>query len=389
MALFPNIRDVEMKEIVTEMLHYGTCDSLVNHFSSSSDGSAMGSATASIRRRRKKPHSGGQYTITARRPLDFMNPIGQGQELSGNEQIPGVDTQVITMRPVKYPIKMEDVEQAKLMTAIDFRSEYADLLKECVTKELELTTWSLPIIGHPSSIFYRDAAYWNHGAVGVKPVYDRIVLSGVAPARADYDNAGGNFRQISGVNGILAQIPDPVANMFSTTELVAMRRKARNQQTENLIENPITYVAKGLQTRDYNVMLHPDCVSQLETDPIWQANATMARNLQNQPNNLAGDLYRGSFKGMHVYENEWLDYCTITENGHKFAFNYVMGRSMVDQNYYQAPKIIAAPDNGEWLDKWAYAMVQYRGNASTRFASKTGSGRLVEYGAIINISCIS
>lgn len=377
------------KKILAKAYKAGIEPTFVKAFSSSGikgeGGMDLGTGGAVIHRRSVSPGDGLIYAIPIVRDINYRNRVFDNDEVRGKESVMKFESDIGKIRCIDTPLKLSFTESLRLATPTRIEQEMVPILTRAIRRSLEYDVW--------------QAATWSGiyptpTAVGTKPVYDRIVLSmdmAAYVSRADYNNAGGNYRQIAGANGITRQIADPAVNIFNTAVLDRMKLYAilggERKGKEELMIPPETYLSKGIRADEWIVFIHPACEPQLKSDPKWLAQAQRNQDIKDAPEVLTGSRFLGKWGGLRVYVNDWLAEFEIEDNGHRYAWNMLCAASAIDLGIWKDPELhIEYADHKKQL---SMSFREFRGQKAITIPSKTTAGARVEFGIIHNMSCIA
>lgn len=369
------------KEIVTDIVSVSVQDLFYKPFMSKSD-------LGMVKTKYKSAGSGLQDILTLRRNIDYKTLYYDEEILVGKEEdIEHSTDEIKYYEPKLQPVKFELKELKKYASPIDFKSEVSPSLQDAHKNSIEYTMAGLPTFLDGGKV---KAPYYNHGTLDVKPVYDRIVFPVTAnaqPTRAEYnDNGGGGHRQISGANGMTrsANLVDPAVQWLNVEQLKRARQFATQggatPEAENRILPAIVKMDSSLTMNEHIVIVDPAQRNQLERDPLWKDHAYRGVLVKDAPENLTGSRYAGYIRGMHVYENDWMTYHRLVDNGQTYAFGMLVGRMALYAGFCGSPHMLHQEYNyGQTV---GFTIAEIRGFKSLSYDSMTTPNKRAEFGII-------
>jgi len=337
----------------------------------------------------KAAGSGLTDVVTFRENGDYHTVYYDQEIIVGKETDIDYGTDTITYKEYNInPVKYSLPELNKIASSIDFRSQITVYLEEEYknNKELEMAG-----IATFLNMGLSKGTYWNHNVAGVKPVYDRIVLpvnvANAYPTRAEYNDGGGAYRQISGANGITraGNLVDPAAGVFT----VAQAEKARTYalyggatpEAENRFLPPIVKIGgETIIQNELIAVLDEAAARQLRADQNFRDFAIRPLVDKRAPDYLSGSLYIGSYRGIHFYEHPWLPNHRLVDNGQTIAFNMLLGRNCYYTGYSGGVKMLTQEYNyGKTV---GFTLSETRGVKALMKPSKTTPNKMAEFGII-------
>lgn len=376
--------DTLSQDILSEVLTFKNFDPFFTPFTTSA-------GLGAVKHHIKNIKSGLQDIVTFMENGGFQTQFYDREVIEGKERTITYGTDSVTYQDVIIePILFELEDLNRLASPIDFRSHVTVQLEQVYEDNYEWHMAGLATFLNAGKI---KGNYWNHNVVGVKPTYDRISLpvNAVAyPTRAEYNDGGGAFRQISGANGILrnAIIVDPVTGVLTLDQAIKAKDTAKlggrgTPLTENVIRAISTVNAEGrkLIANEYVFVMDTACRRQFEKQEQFQKLALKPLENRNAPDLLRGSLYMGTIDGIHFYEYPALSMHRITDNGQTFAFNMLMGQDA----YYlgETPKgVEMLHQDYNYKRQQGFSLCDTRGYKALQKPSRTGSAQKVEAGII-------
>ncbi len=300
--------------------------------------------------------------------IDYTNPVTDYNQVRGQAQKIQTNYDYYNLGKASYPVNLEGDELTSIGTPME-----EEVKNRIVGQIVEACA-----LGLNKAIL--DSATWGNypNTDTMKPSYDRIILAGVAPDRGDYNAYAGIDEALS------TMVTGPAYNQNGLSASVIMKATSMARQGGNLdgvvwsqgvtIENKIrpaklqTY--GGWPARKYLGFFSPTAVEALQFDTLFQATATARGTTvsSSQPEMISGADYVGEYQGMYIHTVDDLAQYTITVDGVKYAWGFLVGAAAWEVAWGRYPYVVS--DNDVIDDVMIWTSHEIRGQKALRYPAK-------------------